>query len=68
MINLYSTHCPKCIVLEKKLNSKNIEFNIKDREEDINYLIENNFMSVPILEIDNNFYTFEEAVKLVGTL
>ena len=25
-IKLYSTHCPKCIVLEKKLQQKNIPF------------------------------------------
>ena len=25
-IILYTTHCPKCLVLEKKLASKNIEF------------------------------------------
>ena len=30
---LYTTHCPKCLVLEKKLASKNIEFEeITDNE------------------------------------
>ena len=28
MINLYSTGCPKCTVLKKKLDSKNIKYNI----------------------------------------
>jgi glutaredoxin len=28
MITLYSTGCPKCKVLETKLNNKNIEFNV----------------------------------------
>ena len=68
MINLYSTNCPKCIVLEKKLQNKNIEFNLKDKPEDIDYLIEKGFMSAPILEVDDTFYKFEDAVKFVGAL
>ena len=25
-ITLYTTHCPRCMVLEKKLNAKNIDY------------------------------------------
>ena len=61
MINLYSTHCPKCTVLEKKLKIKNIDFNLKDTEEDLQFLIDNGFKSAPIMEVDGEFLTFEKA-------
>lgn len=61
MINLYSTHCPKCTVLEKKLKIKNIDFNLKDTEEDLQFLIDNGFKSAPIMEVDGEFFTFEKA-------
>ena len=32
---LYSTHCPKCNVLEKKLNSKSIQYTIIDDIEEL---------------------------------
>lgn len=68
MIRLYSTHCPKCKVLEKKLQSKNIEFEIKDTKEDIDYLISKGYRSAPILEVDEVFYKFEDANKFVNAL
>ena len=30
MIILYTTHCPRCKVLETKLNNKNLEYTIVD--------------------------------------
>ena len=68
MINLYSTHCPKCIVLEKKLKNKNISYNLKDKQEDIDYLIRKGFMSAPILEIDDELYNFEQAIEYINNL
>ena len=45
-IILYSTHCPKCSVIEKKLNLKNIQYQICD---DVNIMKEKGFLSAPIL-------------------
>ena len=43
---LYTTHCPKCLVLEKKLTSKNIEFEeITDNE----LMLKKGFTIVPVL-------------------
>lgn len=63
-IELYSTHCPKCIMLESQLKSKKIkyklitEFNIED-------IKAKGFLSMPVLNVDGNFMDFNEAVKWV---
>lgn len=57
-ITLYSTHCPKCTVIEKKLGIKNIPYTICD---DLEVMKEKGFMSAPILEIDGEIYKFKEA-------
>ena len=59
MITLYSTGCPKCQVLEKKMHNDGIEFDISDN---INELIEKGFMSAPILKVDDNYFEFKEAI------
>lgn len=64
-VTLYSTHCPRCIVLEKKLNAKNINFKIVT-DEDI--IIEKGFMSVPMLEVDGSIYDFSKAIKWVNEI
>ena len=57
-IVLYSTHCPLCTVLEKKLNMKNIEYTICD---DINQISSLGFLSVPVLQGGEDTYSFKEA-------
>lgn len=63
MITLFSTNCPKCRVLEQKLNQKNISFN---KNSDMNEVIEKGFMSAPILKIDDVYLDFTSAVKWVN--
>ena len=63
---LYSTNCPKCKILETKLNQKKIDFCIKNSEDDLNELFEEGFREMPVLEVDNKKYTFGAAVKLVN--
>ena len=60
---LYSTHCPKCTVLEKKLEKAGIEFEVCDDEK---IMEENNFQSLPMLQIDTNILDFSAAIKWVG--
>lgn len=59
MITLYSTGCPKCQVLEKKMLNDGIDFNISD---DVNTLIEKGFMTAPILKVDDKFLEFKDAI------
>ena len=63
MIILYSTHCPKCQVLEKKLDQKNIKYDIVDNEE---LMVNKGFINVPVLEIGGKELNFKEAVEWVA--
>lgn len=63
MIVLYTTHCPKCKVLESKLNKKNIKYNIC---EDINIIQNKGIIALPALEINNEILTFKDAVNWVN--
>ena len=56
---LYSTHCPRCVVLEKKMDQKGIKYNMID---DQNRIINKGFMTVPILEVDGEVMDFKRAV------
>ena len=58
MVTLYTTHCPKCKVLEKKLALKEINYiEVSDKER----MIQLGFKSAPILEVDGRIYNFKEA-------
>ena len=60
---LYSTHCPKCTVLEKKLEKAGIEFEVCDDEK---VMEKYGFTSLPMLQIDTNILDFSAAIKWVG--
>ena len=62
-IILYSTNCPKCNVLEKKLQSKNIDFEICN---DIDLMLSKGIQQAPYLEVDNELMDFSKAVKWVN--
>ena len=53
MVQLYSTNCPRCNVLEKKLIQKNINFT-KIIDFDPKKLIDLGFSTAPVCCIDNN--------------
>ena len=57
-IKLYSTHCPKCIILEKKLQQKGISF---EEINDIDVMTEKGFMQAPMLEVDGVVMDFKQA-------
>ncbi len=59
MVTLFSTNCPKCRVLEQKLNQKNIAFDISD---DIQEVIDQGFMSAPVLKIGDDYMDFATAI------
>ena len=64
-VDLYTTHCPKCLVLEEKLKQKNIPYT---EHTNIEEMINLNFSVVPILMVDNDQYSFGEAVQWVNSL
>lgn len=55
---LYTTHCPKCVVLEKKLTQKNIEYDVvTDKKEIMN----KGYLTAPLLEVNGKIMEFKEA-------
>lgn len=65
MVVLFSTGCPKCRVLEQKLNQKNIDFTLSDN---IDEIIEKGFMTAPVLKVDDDYLEFGQAIKWVNQL
>lgn len=63
MITLYSTHCPKCKILEKKLDNAKIKYEICDDRE---LMVEKGFDLMPVLDVDGQIMGFGEAVKWVN--
>lgn len=63
MIILYSTDCPRCRILESKLNEKNIDFILAA---DITDAIDAGFMSAPVLKVDDEWMDFGTAVKWIN--
>ena len=57
-IKLYSTHCPKCIVLENKLQQKNISF---EEINDVEIMAKKGFMQAPMLEVNGEVMDFKQA-------
>ena len=64
-IILYSTRCPRCNVLEKKLKAKNISYK---EENSVPVMQEIGITAVPMLSIDGELHNFEQAVKWVNAL
>ena len=68
-IKLYSTQCPKCRVITKKLEQKNIEFteiNCKDDAASIEMLSAKGFKSMPVLQVGDEYFDFMKANKWIG--
>ena len=66
MINLYTINCPKCIVLEKKLNKAGIEYNkITDKDKIMEASNLSGLRTAPILESDGVYMKFEDAVEFI---
>ena len=64
MVKLYTIDCPKCKVLEKKLDAKGIIYEItKDKEE----MAAKKMYDLPVLEVDNKILDFNEAVNWINT-
>lgn len=64
MITLYSTGCPKCCVIERKMDLKNIKYTIINDIEKVQKL---GFHTVPILVVDDKPpMQFNEALAWVN--
>ena len=62
-VTLYTTGCPSCIVLEKKMNDKKIDF---EKVFDMEELKKLNKTYFPILKVGENLFEFREAIDWVN--
>ena len=64
MIKFFSTYCPRCRVLQEKLDSKNIQYiTCTDREE----MIKLGLVNAPALQLeDGQLLDFGKAIKWIG--
>lgn len=60
---LYSTGCPKCTILKKKMDETNIKYNVVS---DVDVMQAKGFMTIPMLEVDGEVMDFGAAVKWVN--
>ena len=62
---LYSTGCPKCNVLKKKMAAVGINYiEINDPAA----IKEKGIVFVPVLEVNDKLYNFKEAVDYINNL
>lgn len=59
---LYTTNCPKCLILEKKLKLKGLNY---EKITNLDIMLQKGFMSAPMLEIDGVVMDFKESVNFL---
>lgn len=60
---LYTTHCPKCEILKKKLDAKRIAYTENDNIEE---MVDLGICTVPVLRFDDELLPYADAVKWVN--
>ena len=63
MAKLFSTGCPKCQILEKKMAKKGIEYT---EVNDIQQMLDMGLKSVPWIEVDGQMMNFDQANKWIN--
>lgn len=61
-ITVYTTHCPKCTLLEKRLTETGIEFT---EITDVDVMLSKGFTHVPQVEIEDNLVDFKTMNLLI---
>lgn len=62
-IILYSTGCPKCNILKKKLEDAHMEYSVV---EDVDVMLSKGLKEVPWLEVDGNLMNFVDSSKWIN--
>lgn len=65
MITLYTTGCPRCAVLEKKLDGLGFGY---EKESSVAKMQELGIMSAPMLCVDEQMFNFIEAVDWINRI
>jgi len=64
VVILYSTGCPKCKVLKKKLDEAGLQYT---ENNSVDEMLGLGITEVPMLSIDGKLYNFIQAVKITST-
>ena len=64
-MKLYTTHCPKCMVLKKKLDQKNISY---EESNELDVLVKYGIQSVPVLDVNGELLLFDKAIEYINSL
>lgn len=62
---LYTTHCPMCLMLERKLKEKNINY---IEVSNINEIKEAGIKNVPVLKVDNEMMDSYNAMQWIKNI
>lgn len=62
-VTLYSTGCPKCNVLKKKLEAKNINYSTNSS---VDEMLKMGISQVPMLKVNDYLMNFKEAVDWIN--
>ena len=60
---LYSTGCPKCNIIKKKLEDAKIDYKVI---EDVDVMVSKGLKEVPWLEVDGNLMNFVDSSKWIN--
>lgn len=64
MIILYSTDCPRCHILEKKLDAAKIEYTTN---KNVDEMLAKGMEAAPALEVNGELMDFGTAVKWINS-
>jgi glutaredoxin len=59
VITVYTTHCPRCKILEKTLTSRGVDY---VAVEDVDVIMARGFQMVPMMEVDGKVLDYKEAM------
>jgi glutaredoxin len=59
VITVYTTHCPRCKILEKTLTSRGVDY---VAVEDVDVIMAKGFQMVPMMEVDGKVLDYKEAM------
>ena len=62
---LYSSGCPKCEILKKKLDNSGIDYQYIEDEQ---LMIDMGFKDAPQLKVDENILNFSQAIKFLKSV
>lgn len=61
-VKFYSNDCPRCKILQQKLDEKGVMY---EKVSDVETMKQKGFKSAPMLEVDEKIMTYLEAINWI---